>query len=146
MSRRYPQRPIVGVGAVVLAGELVLLIKRGVEPSKGLWSIPGGAVDIGESLEDACAREVAEETGITVTVGPLVEVVQRVLRDDRGRVEYHYILADYLCRAEAAEPVAADDAAEALWVALDQIDAMGLTPDTAAVIRKAAAMNRCPGV
>lgn len=144
MNRHYPEVPIVGVGAVVLAGDLVLLVKRGVEPAKGLWSIPGGAVELGESLEEACAREVAEETGIAAEVGPLVEVVQRILRDGQGRVEYHYVLADYLCLAEPAEPKAADDAADARWVPLHEMEAMGLTADTAWVIRRAVAMNRPP--
>ena len=97
MGRHYPSQPVVGVGGVVLCGDEVLVVQRGAEPSKGLWSIPGGAVEVGESLAEACAREVAEETGLQVRVGPMVEVIERILRDDRGRVEYHYVLIDFVC-------------------------------------------------
>lgn len=140
MSRRYPERPIVGVGAVVLAQDKVLLIKRGAEPSKGLWSIPGGAVETGERLRQACAREVLEETGLKVRVGPLVEVVQRIAKDGRSRVEYHYVLMDYLCTTKMAEPTAGDDADDARWVRLDELAELGVTPDTVQVIHMAVAM------
>lgn len=147
MGRHYPELPVVGVGAVVLAqaeGRVwVLLIQRGAPPSVGIWSIPGGAVELGEGLAPACAREVAEETGLAVEVGPLVEVVERVLRDDQGRVEYHYVLMDYLCRARLAPPRAGDDALDARWVSLEDLAAperAGLTPDTARVVMKAAAL------
>lgn len=140
MGRRYPDRPIVGVAGVVLAGERVLLVKRGAEPAKGLWSVPGGAVEVGETLTEACQREVFEETGVTVEVGELVEVVERLSRDSQARVEYHYILMDYLCSARHMEPIPGDDAADARWVELEALDTVGLTEDTARVIRKAAAM------
>jgi ADP-ribose pyrophosphatase YjhB (NUDIX family) len=144
LGRRYPELPVVGVGAVVLAqaeGRVwALLIQRGAPPSRGIWSIPGGAVELGEGLVEACAREVAEETGLAVEVGPLVEVVERLLKDGEGRVEYHYVLMDYLCRAPFAPPRAGDDALAARWAALDELDRAGLTPDTARVVRKAAAM------
>ncbi len=140
MARRYPERPVVGVAGVVLAGAEVLLIKRGTRPGKGLWSLPGGAVETGEGLREACAREVLEETGISVRVGPLVEVVERIRRDDRGRVEYHYVLLDYLCLAERTGPTAGDDAADARWVTLAGLGQAGLTPDTLRVVQKGAAM------
>jgi ADP-ribose pyrophosphatase YjhB (NUDIX family) len=138
VGRHYPDRPVVGVGGVVLAGDQVLVVQRGAEPSKGLWSIPGGAVEAGESLAEACAREVAEETGLRVEVGPMVEVVERILRDEAGRVEYHYVLIDFLCRCPLLPPKAADDAADARWAPLDALESMGLTPDTRRVILKAA--------
>jgi ADP-ribose pyrophosphatase YjhB (NUDIX family) len=135
------------VGAVVLAQAegrtWALLIQRGAPPSVGLWSIPGGAVELGEGLAQACAREVAEETGLTVEVGPLVEVVERVLTDGQGRVEYHYVLMDYLCRAAFSPPRAGDDALAARWAALEELagpERAGLTADTARVVMKAAAM------
>lgn len=141
MSRRYPARPIVGVGGIVLCDGQVLCVRRGGEPGRGLWSIPGGAVELGERLTEACAREVAEETGLAVEVGPLVTAFERIARDAEGRVEYHYVLLDYLCSVErAATPVAGDDAMDAAWVTLDGLEARGLTPDTIAVIRAAAAM------
>lgn len=141
MGRRYPDRPVVGVAGVVFCGEEVLLVKRGREPSKGLWSLPGGAVELGEGLAAACAREVLEETGVRVRVGPLAEVFERIARDGQGRVEYHYVLLDYLCQAARQEPVAGDDAAEARWATMDQLAALALTPDTLAVIEKARALN-----
>jgi ADP-ribose pyrophosphatase YjhB (NUDIX family) len=141
MGRRYPDRPVLGVGAVVLAGDRVLLVKRGSPPSQGLWSLPGGGVEKGESLKNAVAREVLEETGVAVEVGPLVGVFERLLNDSQGRLEYHYVLLDYLCRAEPVPPRAGDDAADARWVPLDQVDQAGLTPDTAALIKKAAALG-----
>lgn len=128
----------MGVGGVVLAGDQVLLVKRGAEPSKGIWSIPGGGVEVGESLVQACAREVAEETALDVRVGPMVEVLERILRDPQGRVEYHYVLIDFLCYAQPLEPQAGDDAAAALWAGLDALESFSLTPDTKRVILKAA--------
>jgi ADP-ribose pyrophosphatase YjhB (NUDIX family) len=112
-SREYPSRPIVGVGAVVLVSPAearalgidvrvdpcgVVLIKRRFEPLAGRWSLPGGIVEVGETLETSVAREIEEETGLTVSVGPVVEVFDRILRDDQGRVRFHFVLVDYLCR------------------------------------------------
>jgi len=142
VGRRYPDRPVVGVGGVVLSGDRVLIVKRGAEPSKGLWSIPGGAVEVGESLAQACAREVAEETGLAVRVGPVVEIIERLLRDEQGRVEYHYVLIDFVCSSPPQEPRAADDAADARWAPLDSLEGLGLTPDTRRVILKAARMTQ----
>ena len=97
MTRSYPARPVVGVGAVVFDADRVLLVKRAHEPLKGEWSLPGGAVELGETLEAAVAREVLEETGLAVDVGPVVEVLDRVQHAADGRVEYHYVIVDYLC-------------------------------------------------
>lgn len=142
MGRRYPDRPVLGVGGVVLAQGQVLLVKRGQPPSQGLWSLPGGAVELGESLSQAVAREVREETGLSVEVGPLVGVYERLQEDAQGGLEYHYVLLDYLCQAELRPPQAGDDAAAARWVALADLDRAGLTPDTIQVIRKAAALHK----
>lgn len=138
MGRHYPELPVVGVGGIVLAGDQVLLVKRGAEPSKGIWSIPGGAVEVGESLAQACAREVLEETALQVSVGPMVEVIERILRDPTGRVEYHYVLIDFLCFCPSLEPLAGDDADAAVWAGLDTLDGYTLTHDTKRVILKAA--------
>src|SRR5438128_12402839 len=99
MTRVFPERPIVGVGAVVLDGDRVLLVKRAHEPLKGEWSLPGGVVELGETLADALMREVLEETGVPIEIGEVVEVLDRVQRAADGRVEYHFVLVDYVCRA-----------------------------------------------
>jgi mutator protein MutT len=134
----FPERPVVGVGAVVLDGDRVLLIKRGHEPLKGQWSLPGGSVEIGETLETAIAREVSEETGLTVEVGPIVEVLDRITRDAGGRVEHHFVLVDFVCRATGGVLRGASDADAAEWVSIDQLTAYGVASVTAQVIRKAA--------
>ena len=100
-DRRHPERPIVAVGAVILDGDRVLLVQRGQEPLKGEWSLPGGAVETGETLDAALVREVREETCLEVVVGPVVEVLDSIRRDAEGRAEYHYIIIDYACRVRA---------------------------------------------
>jgi len=97
-SRRYPPRPVLGVGALILAEGKILLVERGREPLKGYWSLPGGAVETGELLEDAMRREVREETGVEVEVLCLLEIFERIMHDARGNTEYHFVLMDYLCR------------------------------------------------
>jgi 8-oxo-dGTP diphosphatase len=140
--RKYPDRPIVAVGAVILDGDRVLLIQRGHEPLKGEWSLPGGAVELGETLEAALAREVREETALDVIVGPVVEVLDSIRRDASGRPEYHYIIVDYACRVRSGTPTAAahgTDAAGVRWVPIAELEAYALTAAAIAVIRKAAA-------
>ena len=142
MSRHYPDRPVVGVGAIVIdqAGR-VLLVKRAQEPLKGRWSLPGGMVELGEALPEAVAREVLEETGLTVTVGPLVEVLDRIYRDPDGRVAYHYVLLDYLCRPVGGTLGAGTDAADAVCAPPDALDRFGIVATTRAVIDRAVAMG-----
>jgi len=134
----YPARPVVGVGAVVLDGARVLLIKRGQEPLKGHWSLPGGGVELGETLEAAIVREVREETGLAVEVGPMVEVLDRITRDAGGNVEHHFVLVDFVCRAIGGALQSASDADAAEWVPLEQLAAYGVAAVTVRVIRKAA--------
>jgi len=138
----YPARPILGVGAVILDGDRVLLVRRGREPLRGLWSIPGGAVEVGETREEALAREVAEETGLEVEIGPMVAVLDRIRRDDVGRIEYHYVLVDYACRPAGGALCAATDVDRVEWVRLPDLDRFDLTEGTAAVIRDAHALLR----
>ena len=135
--RQYPDRPIVGVGGVVVDGDRVLLVRRANEPLKGEWSLPGGAVEVGESLEAALAREVREETCLDVTVGPVVDVLDRIRRDEVDRVEYHYVIVDYLCQPHGVTATCGSDADEVRWAALDDLASFRLTPTVLAVIEKA---------
>ena len=137
MSRRYPSRPWAGVGAAVLDGDKVLLVRRGREPQKGLWSIPGGALKLGETLEEGARREVREEAGLEVSLVARVDVVDRIVRDSAGRVEYHYVLVGFLCRPEGGELQPADDAVEARWVRFEALAEFAMTPGTPAVVAKA---------
>ena len=134
--RIYPERPIVGVGAVVLDGRRVLLVKRGNEPLKGEWSLPGGAVDVGETLEEALRREVLEETCLDVEVGPVVEVLDRIRRDPDGRVRFHYVLVDFLCRVRGGVLQCASDAAGAVWVDQADLPRYGVAGSAVRVIDK----------
>ena len=140
--RRYPERPLVGVGAIVVDQGRVLLAQRGHEPMKGQWSLPGGAVECGETLGDAVVREVREETGLDVTLGPLVEVVERVHRDADGRVEYHFVVADYLARVAGGHLAPASDAAAVRWVEERELADFRLNEQTLAVIHKALELAR----
>jgi 8-oxo-dGTP diphosphatase len=145
MRREYPEAPIAGVGAVIVVerapgDSAVLLIRRAQEPLKGEWSLPGGVVELGETLEEAIRREVLEETGLAVDVVDVVKAFDRIVRDGDGRVRYHYVLVDFLCRVtggvELARPVlCATDAQEARWAGPGDLD--GLTPLTVEVIRRA---------
>ena len=136
--RPYPERPVVGVGAVVLDGDRVLLVKRGNAPLKGHWSLPGGAVEIGETLEQAVAREVLEETGIAIDVGPIVEVLDRISRDVEGQVEHHFVLIDFVARPLGGTLDGGSDADDAAWVAMSDLAKFDVAAVTVGVIRKAA--------
>jgi 8-oxo-dGTP diphosphatase len=138
MSREYPERPIVGVGAVILDEGRVLLIERRHAPLKGEWSLPGGTLELGETLEEGIRREVLEETGLIIDPLAIVEVFDRISRDADGRVQYHYVLVDYLCRVIGGSVACATDAADARWAARDELDS--IAPFTAKVILKAFSM------
>ena len=140
--RKYPDAPIVAVGAVILDGDRVLLVQRGQEPLKGEWSLPGGVVELGETLEAALAREVREETSLDVVVGAVVEVLDSIRRDAGGRAEYHYIIIDYACRVRGGASTVASrgtDADDVRWVAVADLEHYGVTTTAIAVIRKATA-------
>jgi ADP-ribose pyrophosphatase YjhB (NUDIX family) len=136
-GREYPARPIVGVGGVVFVGGRVLLIKRRFEPLAGRWSLPGGALEVGETLAEGLAREMKEETGLDVVVGPVVDVFDRITRDAEGRARFHYVLVDFLCSVRAGAPVAGSDVAEVALVEIGDLARYDLTPKTIEVIGRA---------
>jgi mutator protein MutT len=136
-NRRFPARPIVGVGAVAFDGDRVLLVKRGHEPLKGEWSLPGGCVEVGETLEEAVAREVLEETGLKVDVGPVVEVLDRIRRAADGAIEHHFVIIDYLCRVREGALAHASDADDVRWVAVSELPKYRVTEKATEVIRRA---------
>lgn len=136
-SRRHPDRPIVAVGGVILDEDRVLLVQRGQEPLRGAWSLPGGAVEVGETLDAALAREVLEETGLSVEVGPVVDVLDRVQFDADGRVEYHYVIIDYVCRPFAGVAGHGSDAQAVRWVPVADLARLGVSEQAIAVVRKA---------
>ena len=141
MSREYPDRPIVGIGAVVLKDDHVLLIRRGKPPRLGSLSLPGGAQHIGETVHEGALREVMEETGIEAEVLGLIDVVDSMTRDDNGRLQFHYTLIDVVCRWVAGAPRAAGDAADALWMPLADVPALELWSETRRIIELAAEMT-----
>lgn len=130
MERRYPERPLVGVGAIIVQDGRVLLIRRGAPPQQGQWSLPGGLVEAGERLQEAVLREAREETGLEVEVVKLAGVFERIVRDDQGRPEYHYVLLDYLCRVRGGSLRHGSDATAAAWVTRDELRQYPLTPGT----------------
>jgi ADP-ribose pyrophosphatase YjhB (NUDIX family) len=142
MQREYPQTPFVGVGAIILDDGRVLLVKRGHAPLLGECSIPGGVLEVGETLREGVAREAREETGLQVEPAQLLGVYDRVLRDDSGRVLYHYVLIDFLCRPRSGTLQAAGDAVEVRWFGEQEIAALKLAPDTEDVIRKGFQISR----
>ncbi len=137
MRRDYPDRPFLGVGAVIIDDNKVLLVRRANPPLQGEWSIPGGLVETGESTRDAIIREVLEETALRVEVAALVEVFERILRDNRSRVQYHYVLLDYRCRVVSGQAQAGSDVSEVRWATLDELELLSVSPETCMVIRKA---------
>ena len=134
MKREYPDAPVVGVGAVILDQERVLLVRRGQEPLKGQSSLPGGALELGETLEAGIRREVREETGLEVEPVRIIEVLDRISHGEDGRIRYHYVLVDYLCRVTGGSLACASDAVDAKWTAWDDLD--GVAEFTVEVIRK----------
>ena len=133
----FPASPIVGVGAVIVNNDKVVIIRRANEPYKGQWSIPGGRVELGEPLVAAVRREMREETGLDVDVGPVIEVFERIQRDDQGRVRYHFVIVDYLCAYVGGELCAGDDAADAAWVTSEELDRFDIRESAVTVIRRA---------
>src|ERR1700741_3173414 len=124
MNREFPELPLVGVGAIIIEGDRVLLVKRAHPPIQGQWSIPGGVLEVGEMVREAAIREAREETGLVVEPGELLGVYDRILRDPDKRVQYHYVLIDFLCRATGGQLQAATDAAEVRWFTRQDLPAL----------------------
>ena len=127
VKRLYPKQPIIGVGAVIIKDGKILLEKRKNEPGKGKWSIPGGLVELGESVEQTVIREVKEETGLEVEKPEHIDVVDNVVRDENGEIKYHFIIIDYFVKLKGGTVKAASDAEELKWVALDEVEKYDLT-------------------
>ena len=127
MRREYPAQPIVGVGAVIVQDGKILLVKRGVEPAKNRWSIPGGMVELGEKAQDAVIREVEEECGLNVEVVRLMDVVDSITVDEEARVQFHFVILDFLAQVKGGTLKPDDDASDARWVLLEEVETYDLT-------------------
>jgi 8-oxo-dGTP diphosphatase len=137
MSRReYPDSPKVGVGAVVIKEGLVLLIRRGIPPSQGLWAIPGGSLELGETLQQGAERELLEETGIVASAGEPIYVFDFFERDGDGRVRFHFVIVDMKAEYQSGEPKGADDALEARWLTPEDIHELPVSPNTLRLLRE----------
>ena len=141
MSREYPDYPRVGVGAVILDGDRVLLIQRGGTMLPGKWSIPGGLVELGETTREAVVREVVEECGMHIELIDVCGVLDRVIRDDEGRVRYHWALVDFLAIARGGTLCAGDDAADARWVRIDEVEQYDTTDGLMDMIKRGIALR-----
>lgn len=144
MARDYPGAPVAAVGGVVIDGGAVLLVRRALPPRQGEWSLPGGRLELGESLTEGVAREVREETGLEVEVGVVVEVFDRVHRDEAGRIRYHFVIVDFLCRPRGGTLAAGDDAADARWVPRAEVAALGVNAHAVRVIERAFRLHAGP--
>ena len=136
-NRQYPAHPLLGVGAIIFRDDCVLLVERGKEPLKGWWSLPGGLLEVGELLVDGVRREVLEETGLEVQPLGAIEIFERIMHDQAGALEYHYVLVDYVCRATGGTLRAGDDASEVEWWRRCELPQLRITEGTLAIIEKA---------
>jgi len=141
MTREYPDRPLIGVGAIIVEDNRVVVVRRAHEPLKGQWSVPGGVLELGETLHSGAAREALEETGLVVEVGEVLEVFDRILRDGYGRVQFHYVLIDFLCRRVSGELRAGEDASEARWVTAEELRNFPIADSAQAVLSKGLAKS-----
>jgi 8-oxo-dGTP diphosphatase len=149
MAREYPDRPVVGIGGVVIDNDRVLLIRRGTEPLLGQWSIPGGTLELSESLQDGVARELLEETGLKVRVLDLIDAFDRIYTEPgeggggtASRPRFHYVIVDYLCERISGEAIAGSDVTDVAYAAEDDLDRFQLTPTATRIIKRAFAMSR----
>jgi ADP-ribose pyrophosphatase YjhB (NUDIX family) len=143
MKREYPEHPIIGVGAVIVEGGRVLLVRRDTEPLRGEWSVPGGMLELGEKLRDGVCREALEETGVTVEPGEVLEVFDSIFTDKLGKTQYHYVLIDYLCRPISGVAQAGSDVSDVRWTSLEALPAMGLRESVEQVVRMGLLRSGC---
>lgn len=141
-QREYPDRPLVGVGGVIIAEGRTLLIRRGGAPLQGQWSIPGGMLELGESIVEGVRRELAEETGLEVRVLDLIEVFERIIPGEGGRTRYHFVILDYLCEVVSGEAQAGSDVTDVAWAREDELAKYSLTEIATRVIKRAFEMVR----
>ena len=151
-SREYPERPVVGIGGVIIDGGRALLIRRGSEPLRGEWSIPGGTLELGETLEQGVARELLEETGMGVRVLELIEVFDRIYAEDgtiaaraQKKPRFHYVIVDYLCERICGEPRAGSDVTDVAFAREDELARYRLTETATRILKKAFALDRARG-
>jgi 8-oxo-dGTP diphosphatase len=142
MKRDYPDRPFVGAGAVIVQDSRVVLVRRGSEPMKGKWTIPGGMVELGETVRACAMREAREETGLRVEAEEILDVVDSIIPGPNGRMQYHYVLVDFLCRPRGGSLQAGGDAAEVRWVEAQDLDSYELSEAANSIIRKALERTR----
>ena len=127
MKKEYPEHPMVGVGAIIVQNGKILIVRRSSEPGKGKWSVPGGLVELGETVEQAVVREVREECGLDVEVDRLIDVVDSMTFDRNGRLKYHFIILDFFVKIKGGKLRPGDDAKEAMWVSLEEVENYDLT-------------------
>ena len=127
MKKEYPKHPIVGVGAIIIQNGKILIVRRGSEPGKGKWSVPGGLVELGETVKQTVVREVKEECGLDVEVDRLIDVVDSMTFDENGKLKYHFVILDFFVKLKGGELKPGDDAKEALWVPLEEVEKYDLT-------------------
>lgn len=142
MSRRYPEHPLLGIGAIIFNDDRILMVERAGNPLKGYWSLPGGLVETGETLETAVKREILEETGLHVEPQQMFELFERIMRDPQGQAEYHYVLLDYLCKVVGGTLQAGDDVGRAEWVRREDLPSLLITEGTLDVIERAYGARR----
>ena len=136
MRREYPAVPVIAVGAIIRHQDRLVLIQRDKEPARGYWTFPGGAVELGEPLEDAVRREVLEETGLRVELGEVATVIDHVARDEAGAVRYHYIIVDYHARAVGGALRPGSDVSDARWMGLEDLDGLEMTKKAGELARE----------
>ena len=144
MRREYPEAPIVGVGGIIFKDDSILLVKRAQEPGKGQWSLPGGAVELGETLTHALKREINEEVSIKIEIGGLVRVLDRIVHDAQNRFRYHYVIADYWGRMVSGKLRPASDVSDARFIAIGQLKKMGVHQLVEETVRMAIGMRTLP--